>query len=100
MCSKFPSLASKQISKRNPTLLIAVRSCPRLYCYRGPPHQPTWLVRYIWESNADGQFAISEDTEGEPLGRGTQINIYLKEDAVEYAEEDKLKVCEDEAIFL
>jgi len=48
-------------------------------------------VQYIWESNADGQFAISEDTEGEPLGRGTQINIYLKEDAVEYAEEDKLK---------
>lgn len=34
--------------------------------------------RYIWESKADGSFAISEDTEGEPLGRGTQINIYLK----------------------
>lgn len=34
--------------------------------------------RYIWESGADGAFAISEDTEGEPLGRGTQINIYLK----------------------
>jgi len=34
--------------------------------------------RYIWESGADGAFAISEDTDGEPLGRGTQINIYLK----------------------
>jgi HSP90 family molecular chaperone len=34
--------------------------------------------RYIWESGADGAFAISEDTEGAPLGRGTQINIYLK----------------------
>lgn len=34
--------------------------------------------RYIWESKADGAFAISEDNEGEPLGRGTQINIYLK----------------------
>eukprot|EP00240_Pyramimonas_obovata_P003515 CAMPEP_0118921756 /NCGR_PEP_ID=MMETSP1169-20130426/929_1 /TAXON_ID=36882 /ORGANISM="Pyramimonas obovata, Strain CCMP722" /LENGTH=833 /DNA_ID=CAMNT_0006862535 /DNA_START=48 /DNA_END=2549 /DNA_ORIENTATION=+ len=47
--------------------------------------------QWIWESNADGQFAISEDTENESIGRGTQINIYLKEDAVEYAEEDKLK---------
>jgi Hsp90 protein len=35
-------------------------------------------ARYIWESGADGAFAISEDTEGAPLGRGTQINIYLK----------------------
>ena len=34
--------------------------------------------RYVWESKADGSFAVSEDTEGEPLGRGTQINIYLK----------------------
>lgn len=34
--------------------------------------------RHIWESGADGAFAISEDTEGKPLGRGTQINIYLK----------------------
>mgnify|MGYP002847070746 FL=1 len=35
-------------------------------------------------------FAISED-EGEPLGRGVEINIYLKEEAQEYLEEDKLK---------
>ena len=34
--------------------------------------------RYIWESGADGNFAISEDTEGEPLGRGTEIRVYLK----------------------
>ena len=48
-------------------------------------------VQYIWESGADGNFAISEDTDGEPLGRGTQINIYLKDEAQEYASEDKLK---------
>lgn len=48
-------------------------------------------VQYIWESKADGNFAVSEDTEGEPLGRGTQINIYLKDEAQEYASEDKLK---------
>ena len=46
--------------------------------------------QWIWESKADGAFAISED-EGEPLGRGVEINIYLKEEAQEYLEEDKLK---------
>ena len=34
--------------------------------------------QWLWESKADGQFAISKDTENEPLGRGTQINIHLK----------------------
>jgi len=34
--------------------------------------------RHIWESGADGVFSISEDTDGEPLGRGTLIKIYLK----------------------
>jgi hypothetical protein len=40
----------------------------------------TWcaLARYIWESGADGNFAVSEDTENEPLGRGTLINLHLK----------------------
>jgi heat shock protein beta len=47
--------------------------------------------RWIWESKADGNFAVSEDTENEDLGRGTQINIYLKDDAAEYADEDKLR---------
>ena len=36
------------------------------------------LFRYVWESNASGGFAISEDTQGEPLGRGTQIKLFLK----------------------
>ena len=34
--------------------------------------------QYIWESSADGEFVISEDKTGEDLGRGTQINIFLK----------------------
>ena len=34
--------------------------------------------RYIWESDAGGNFAISEDPTGGQLGRGTQINIHLK----------------------
>jgi hypothetical protein len=48
--------------------------------------------RYVWESKADGAFAISEDTWNEPLGRGTEIKIHLKEEAGEYVEEFKLKV--------
>jgi heat shock protein beta len=48
-------------------------------------------AQYIWESKADGAFVISEDTEGEPLGRGTMIRIHLKEDALEYAEQSKLR---------
>jgi HSP90 family molecular chaperone len=32
----------------------------------------------VWESNASGGYAISEDTEGEQLGRGTQIKLFLK----------------------
>ncbi|GMH34447.1 hypothetical protein BSKO_02281 [Bryopsis sp. KO-2023] len=47
--------------------------------------------QYIWESTADGTFAISEDTEGDPLGRGTQINIYLKDGAEEYGQEYTLE---------
>ncbi len=47
--------------------------------------------QWVWESRADGAFAISEDTTGEPLGRGTQINIHLKEEAQEYADQNKLK---------
>ena len=34
--------------------------------------------QYIWESAADGNFAVSEDTENEPLGRGTLIRMHIK----------------------
>ncbi|KAH9317797.1 hypothetical protein KI387_019566, partial [Taxus chinensis] len=47
--------------------------------------------QYIWESKADGAFAIVEDTENEPLGRGTEIRIHFKDEAGEYLQEDKLK---------
>ena len=46
--------------------------------------------QWVWQSKADGNFAISED-KGESLGRGVEINIYLKEDAQEYLEESKLQ---------
>eukprot|EP00246_Nothoceros_aenigmaticus_P013307 TRINITY_DN451_c0_g1_i2.p1 TRINITY_DN451_c0_g1~~TRINITY_DN451_c0_g1_i2.p1 ORF type:complete len:621 (+),score=133.76 TRINITY_DN451_c0_g1_i2:125-1987(+) len=47
--------------------------------------------QYIWESKADGAFAVLEDTENPPLGRGTEIRIHLKKEASEYAQEDKLR---------
>ncbi|KAJ8439823.1 hypothetical protein Cgig2_029083 [Carnegiea gigantea] len=47
--------------------------------------------QYVWESKADGAFAISEDTWNEPLGRGTEIRLHLREEAGEYLDEGKLK---------
>lgn len=47
--------------------------------------------QYVWESKADGAFAISEDTWNEPLERGTEIRLHLREEAGEYLEESKLK---------
>ncbi|XP_010941296.1 endoplasmin homolog [Elaeis guineensis] len=47
--------------------------------------------QYVWESKADGSFAISEDSWNEPLGRGTEIRLHLRDEAKEYLEEDKLK---------
>jgi heat shock protein beta len=48
-------------------------------------------TQWVWESTASGQFAVSEDVNGEPLGRGTLINIHLKKEAKEYMQETKLR---------
>ena len=48
-------------------------------------------TQLIWESGADGSFSISEDTEHEPLSRGTLIKLHLREDCPEYLDTEKLK---------
>ena len=46
--------------------------------------------QYIWESDANS-FSIVEDPRGNTLLRGTQISLYLKEEAKDFLEVDTVR---------
>lgn len=53
------------------------------------PNDP---VQHVWESkNGSSDFIVYPDPRGNTLERGTEITLYLKDDAVEYADEDRLR---------
>lgn len=47
--------------------------------------------QHIWTSTADAKFFVTKDPRGDTLGRGTRVTLFLKDDAVEYVEQDKIK---------
>jgi heat shock protein beta len=47
--------------------------------------------QYIWTSTADSKFSINKDPRGDTLGRGSRVTLFLKDDATDYIEQEKLK---------
>ena len=47
--------------------------------------------QYVWESSAGGTFTLTQDEDGEQLGRGTSIILYLKDEQTDYLNESKIK---------
>lgn len=47
--------------------------------------------QYVWESTADASFSIAKDPRGNTLGRGTEITLFLKEDATEFLNQARLE---------
>jgi heat shock protein beta len=47
--------------------------------------------QYIWESTADSSFTVARDPRGNTLGRGTEITMFLKDDAHEFMKQERLE---------
>lgn len=46
--------------------------------------------QYIWTSESAAAYTVEKDPEGNTLGRGTIVRIYLKEDALEFLSHKKV----------
>ena len=47
--------------------------------------------QHVWVSTADSKFFLTKDPRGDTLGRGTRVTLHLKDDAVEFVEQEKIK---------
>ena len=47
--------------------------------------------QYVWESEAGSSFSLAKDPRGNTLTRGTRITLFLKADAHEYTDIEKIK---------
>ena len=47
--------------------------------------------QHIWTSTADAKFFVTKDPRGDTLGRGSRVTLFLKDDAAEYVEQEKIK---------
>lgn len=46
--------------------------------------------QHIWTSTADAKFFVTKDPRGDTLGRGSRVTLYLKDDAAEFVDQEKL----------
>jgi heat shock protein beta len=46
--------------------------------------------QYVWVSEAASSYRLYEDPNGDTLGRGTEVKIYLKEDALDFLKHKKI----------
>lgn len=47
--------------------------------------------QWIWESAAAHSFTVTKDPRGATLGRGSKVTVFLKQDAYEFAEEERIR---------
>jgi heat shock protein beta len=47
--------------------------------------------QHVWISTAESTFSVTKDPRGNTLERGTEITLFLKEDASEFLDQDRLK---------
>ncbi|EFA78289.1 heat shock protein Hsp90 family protein [Heterostelium album PN500] len=47
--------------------------------------------QYIWTSTSENEFSIVKDPKGNTLGRGTKISMHIKDDSLEFLNQDTIK---------